>query len=214
MSLSLLLVDDHAMFRAGLRSLLQSLYPDAVLTEAGGCGSALEQMAANPPDLVIMDAHLPEIDGIEGTRRVLARHPGVKVIILSGDSNPSLILHALQAGALAYVVMEDSPDELERAIRAVMAGMAYFSPEVAAAIARYCRENPLAAAGSAPPLSDREKRILQLIAQGKRSKEMAVQLNVATKSVEVYRSRLMSKLGCASPGELTRFAIREGIAAL
>jgi two-component system NarL family response regulator len=214
MSLSLLLVDDHAMFRAGLRSLLQSLHPEAALAEADGCRSALEQMAANPPDLVIMDARLPEIDGIEGTRRVLARHPAVKVIILSGDSDAALILDALQAGALAYVVMENSPEELERAIHAVMAGQGYLSPEVAAAIARYCRENPLAPARSTPPLSDREKRILQLISQGKRSKEMAVQLNVTTKSVEVYRSRLMSKLGCGSPAELTRFAIREGIAAL
>jgi DNA-binding NarL/FixJ family response regulator len=214
MRLRLLLIDDHKMVRAGLRSLLQSLYPDATLAEAGGCPSALEEMAANPPDIVIMDSQLPEIDGIEGTRRILARYPGVKVIILSGDCNASRILGALQAGASAYVVMENSPDELERAIRAVMAGKGYFSPEVAASIARYCRENPVAPVGSTPPLSDREKRILQLIAQGKRSKEMAVLLNVATKSVEVYRSRLMSKLGCASSVELTRFAIREGIAAI
>ena len=137
MRLRLLLVDDHTMVRAGLRSLLQSLYPDSTLAEAGGCPSALEEMAANPPDIVIMDSQLPEINGIEGTRRILARYPGVKVIILSGDSNASRILGALQAGASAYVVMENSPDELERAIRAVMAGKGYFSPEVAASIARY-----------------------------------------------------------------------------
>jgi DNA-binding NarL/FixJ family response regulator len=156
------------------------------------------------------------MDGVEGIRRILAKHPSVKIIMLSGDPSPLLILDALRAGALAYVCKENSPEEMARAIQSVMSGKAYFSPEVATAITRHCRENALSPTGAAtkPTLSESEKRLLQLVAQGKRNKEIAVILNVTTKSVEAYRSRLMSKLGCASPAELTRFAIREGIAEL
>ncbi len=211
-AIRVLVVDDHAIVRHGLRLMLSKLSGIQEVDEAGSCLSALDQMAANLPDLVIMDAHLPEINGIEGTRRILALHPGVKVIMLSGDSDGSVILDALRAGASAYVTKENSPEEISRAIEAVMAGKGYFSPEVAAAIARHCRENPMVLAPATPPLSEREKRLLQLIAQGKRNKEMAVLLNIATKSIEAYRSRLMVKLGCSSTAELTRFAIREGIA--
>jgi DNA-binding NarL/FixJ family response regulator len=211
-AIRVLVVDDHTIMRHGLGLMLSKLSSIQEVDEAGSCLSALDQMAANLPDLVIMDAHLPEINGIEGTRRILALHPGVKVIMLSGDSDASVILDALRAGALAYVTKENSPEEMCLAIEAVMAGKGYFSPEVAASIARHCRENPLVLAPATPPLCEREKRLLQLIAQGKRNKEMAVLLKIATKSVEAYRSRLMVKLGCASAAELTRFAIREGIA--
>ena len=215
-ALRILLVDDHTILRHGLHLMLSKLPGIQAVDEAGNCLAALDQIAAHSPDLVIMDAHLPEINGVEGTRRILAQHPAVKVIILSGDSSASLILEALRAGALAYVIKENAPEEITRAIQAVMAGKGYFSPEVAASIARQCRENLLIPAPTPdkPALSDHEKRLLQLIALGKRNKEIAVQLNVATKSVEAYRSRLMAKLGCASPAELTRFAIREGIASL
>jgi DNA-binding NarL/FixJ family response regulator len=156
------------------------------------------------------------MDGVEGMRRILAQHPGIKVMMLSGDSNASLVLDVLRAGALAYVVKENSPEEMARAIQAVVDGKAYFSPEVAAEIARHCRETPPAPlpVSAKPALSEHEKRLLQLVSQGKRNKEIAVILNVTTKSVEAYRSRLMAKLSCASPAELTRFAIREGLAVL
>lgn len=214
--LQILLVEDHAVLRRGLRLLLEKLPGIGGVREAGHCLAALEQIAAAPPDLVILDVHLPEINGIEGARRILARQPGLKVMMLSGDSDIALILDALRAGAVGYVIKENSPEELASAIQAVMAGKAYFSPEVAAAIARYCRENPdgLKPGSVMPSLSEHEKRLLRLIAQGKRNKEIAVTLNVTTKSVEAYRSRLMTKLHCATPAELTRFAIREGIATL
>ena len=213
-ALQILLVDDHTILRRGLRLMLEKLPGVKAVSEASSCPGALEQIAAATPDLVILDAHLPEMDGVEGTRRILAQHPGMKIIMLSGDSSASLILDALRAGALAYVTKENKPEEVAGAIQSVMAGKAYFSPEVATAIARYCRENALtpASAPAKPVLSESEKRLLQLVAHGKRNKEIAVHLNVSTKSVEAYRSRLMSKLGCASPAELTRFAIREGIA--
>jgi len=215
-SVGILLVDDHAILRHGLRLMLEKLPGVKAVNEAGSCRAALDQIAVAAPDLLIMDAHLPEMDGIEGTRRILAQHPGLKVIILSGDSSISLILDALRAGALAYVIKENSPEEMARSIQLVMAGKAYFSPEVAAVIARHCRENSLALAGAPakPPLSEHEKRLLQFVAQGKRNKEIAVILNVTTKSVEAYRSRLMRKVGCGTPAELTRFAIRECLAKL
>ena len=211
-TLRLLLVDDHTIVRHGLRLMLARLPGIQTVAEADSCLAALQQMATHPADLVIMDAHLPEISGVESTRRILAQHPGVKVIMLSGDSSAALILEALRAGALAYVIKENSPEEMTRAIQAVMAGQGYFSPEVAAALARYCRENLLAAAPTTPPLSDHEKQLLKLIVQGKRNKEMAVQLGVTAKSIEAYRSRLKAKLGCDSSAELISFAIREGIA--
>jgi two-component system NarL family response regulator len=215
-TIRILLVDDHTILRHGLSLMLAKLPCVHAVDEAGSCHMALEKIAVDLPDLIIMDAHLPEIDGIEGTRRILAQYPEIKVIILSGDSGATLILDALRAGALGYVIKENSPEEITRAIQAVMAGKGYFSPEVAATIARHCRENLLVSppASSTPQLSENEKRLLQLIALGKRNKEIAVQLNVTTKSVEAYRSRLMNKLGCSSPAELTRFAIREGIATL
>lgn len=210
----ILLVDDHAILRHGLRLMLEKFPGVKGVREVSSCRAALEQIAQAAPELVIMDAHLPELDGIEGTRRILAQHPGLKIMMLSGDSSLALILEALRAGVLAYVIKENSPEEMARAIHAVMEGKAYFSSEVAAAIARHCRESSLAPV-SAPPkpgLSEHEKRLLQLVAQGKRNKEIAVHLEVTTKSVEAYRSRLMAKLNCASPAELTRFAIREGLA--
>lgn len=212
----ILLVDDHAILRHGLRLSLEKLPGVRTVSEADSCLAALEQIAAAPPDLVIMDAHLPELDGVEGTRRILARHPDLQVMMLTGDSNIGLIWEALRAGVRAYVIKENSVEEVARAMQAVMAGKAYFSPEVAAAIAQLCREQslPTATVPAKPALSAHEKRLLQLIAEGKRNKEMAVLLNVSTKSVEAYRSRLMAKLGCTSPAELTRFAIREGIAQL
>jgi DNA-binding NarL/FixJ family response regulator len=215
-SLQILLVDDHTILRRGLRLLLEKLPGVTAVSEAGSGLEALAQIAAAIPDLVILDYHLPDMDGAEGTRRILAQHPGMKIIMLSGDSSPALILAALRAGALAYVIKENSPKEVTRAIQSVLAGKVYFSPEVATSIARHCRENALAPASvpAKPALSESEKRLLQLVAQGKRNKEIAVHLNVATKSVEAYRSRLMAKLGCASPAELTRFAIREGLAEL
>ena len=212
-TLRILLVDDHTIVRHGLRLMLARLPGIQTVAEADSCLAALKQMDTHPTDLVIMDAHLPEISGVEGTRRILAQYPGVKVIMLSGDSSAALILDSLRAGALAYVTKENSPEEMARAIQAVMAGKGYFSPEVAAAIAKYCRENVLAAAPTTPPLSERERQLLQLLVQGKRTKEMAVQLGVTAKSIEAYRSRLKAKLGCDSSAELISFAIREGVAA-
>ncbi len=208
----ILLIEDHAMMRHGLHLILEKMPDIQEVMEVDSCRSALDLMADAPPDLVISDAHMPEIDGIEATRRILERHPALKVIILSGDSRATLILEALGAGAVGYVIKENTSEEIERAVQAVMAGKGYLSPEVAASIARYCREHSEASEVEKPPLSERELRLLQLIAQGKRNKEMAVLLNVRTKSIEAYRSRLMAKTGCASPADLTRFAIREGIA--
>jgi len=211
--ITILLVDDHTILRIGLRLMLQNLPGVKAVKEAGSCPAALEQIAADTPDLVILDAHLPDMDGIEGTRRILAQCPGIKIVMLSGDGNPLLVLEALRAGALAFVNKESSQTELTSAINWVMAGEAYLSPKVTAMLARHFRENAhLPLHGQAKPLlSESEKRLLQMVAQGKRNKEIAGILNVTTNSVEAYRSRLMAKLNCSSPAELTRFAIREGI---
>lgn len=210
----ILVVEDHVLVRQGLRQLLATLPGVQAIDEAGDGPAALEQMALHPAGVVILDAHLPQMDGVEVTRRILAEHPGTKVLMLSGDSSIELVLEALRAGALAYIVKENSLEELAHAIGTVRGGKAYLSPEVVVHMARLCRENRLVLADSTPLLSEHEKQLLQLIAHGKRNKEIAVCLNVTTKSVEAYRSRLMAKLGCETPADLTRFAIRAGIAPL
>ena len=215
-AIRILVVDDHAIVRQGLRLMLSQLDYIQAVDEADSCHSALIQIASAPPDIVIVDAHLPKIDGIECVRRILAQKPEVKIIMLSGDSSFPIIRDALQAGATAYVIKENSQAELEKAMSAVISEKGYFSPEVAAVVARHFRESnsPQTDSPDKLLLTDHEKRLLHLIAQGKRNKEIAVQLNVTTSSVESYRSRLMAKLGCTSPAELIRFAIREGIARL
>jgi DNA-binding NarL/FixJ family response regulator len=212
----ILLVDDHAIMRCGMRLWLEKLPGVAAVSEAGSCPAAFDRIAAGVPDLVIMDVRLPEMDGIEGVRRILAQHPGLKIMMLSGDSSAPLILDALRAGALAYVIKDNSSEEMVRAIDSVMAGKAYFSPEVATVIARHFRDSgqvPVTVPAK-PSLTKQEQRLIQLVAQGKRNKEIADELQVSTKSVEAYRSRLMTKLDCFTPADLTRFAIREGLAQL
>jgi DNA-binding NarL/FixJ family response regulator len=209
----ILLVDDHAIMREGLRQVLREQEHLTVVGEACNGQSALDQVRALSPDVVVLDLHLGGENGIEVSRRILADFPAVKIVVLSADSNLALVTEALQAGVSAYVVKDNASDELIRAIRSVMDQRTYLCPEVASVVvANYMKalaDKTIPA--SKPLLSDRERQLLKLVAGGKRNKEIAETLGVGLKSVETYRSRLMKKLGCASPSELTRYAIREGI---
>ena len=166
------------------------------------------------PDLVVMDLHLPDIDGLVATRRLLLVLPSAKIIIYSGEISRAQVDESLLAGARGYLSKASTLDELFRAIGVVMDGKLYVCPEVGAGILEDYRKSLTDAPGcEEPTLSEREKLLLRLVAAGRRNKEMAAQLGVSIKSVESYRSRLMKKLACASSAELVRYAIREGIAA-
>jgi len=199
------------MFRAGLRSLLKSQYPDADLEEAADGASALERARQFAPDIIVLDLHLPDWNGIEVTRQVLAQSASPKIIILSGEANLSFVNEALKAGAVSYLLKTSAPEELPRAVAAVQAGKLYLCPEANAAVLEDYRQGLSAQGIARPLLSPREKQVLRFIADGLRTKEIAARLAVGEKTVETYRGRLMKKLGCTGTAELVRYAIREGI---
>lgn len=211
----ILIVDDHAMVRRGLRLLLQGDAGVEVVGEAQDGPSALRLMEEQHPDVVIMDLQMPGEGGIETTRRILDLHPGARIIVLTSDASLESVHAALRAGVSGYLVKENGPEDLMRAVRAALEGRLYLCPEVTShVVGDYLRSTSIPGAAPSKPdgLTDREIELLRLLADGKRSKEIAVLLGVETKTVEIYRSRLMKKLGCASTVELARYAIREGIA--
>ncbi len=212
MNTKLLLVDDHPMLRTGLRELATRVPNLTLVGEASTGESALQLAETARPDLVIMDIHLPDISGIETTRRIVQLLPQVKVIVFSSDPARRLVDEALQAGACGYIFKQSAVEELIQAIQTVMMGKLFFSRELSAGILEDYRKTLLGASEPSKLLvSERERQILRLIAAGRRSKEIATELKLSPKSIETYRARLTKKLGCSSTAELVRYAIREGI---
>jgi DNA-binding NarL/FixJ family response regulator len=206
-----LLVDDHAMFRAGLRSLLKSLYPDAEFRETGDGTGALIGVQEFKPDLMLLDLHLPDQSGLQVARQVLAGSARIKIIVLSGESELSYVQEALKTGVSAYLMKTSASEELPRAISAVLEGRLYLCPETSAVVLQDYHANLSSAPPKFPRLSMREQEVLVLIAEGLRTKEIASRLELGTKTVETYRRRLMLKLACGSTAELVRYAMREGL---
>jgi len=215
MNVKLLLVDDHPIVLQGLREAVAGQPNLELLGEATTGAMALTLARELTPNLVMMDVHLDDMSGISAARRILNAQPTVKVIIFSGDGSRSLVDDALQAGVCGYVLKGSTADEVIRAIDVVMAGKLYLSPAVSAGIAEDHQKNLRREAEPTKPLlSEREKHLLRLIAEGRRIKEIAISLKLASNSVETYRTRLMKKIFCRSTAELVRYAIREGIAPL
>jgi two-component system, NarL family, response regulator NreC len=212
MDLNVLLVDDHPMLRHGL-SQAMARQPRLRLVGETSSGVAAVKLAEElTPDLIVMDVHLPDLNGIAVTRQILDKQPAIKIIVFSSDADRSLVDQALEAGASGYVLKQGSLEELIQAIEMVMAGRLYLSPEVNTAILAHYRKGLVdGPEPSTPVLSEREKQLLRLIAEGRRNKEIAAQLKLSPKSIETYRARLMKKLGCSSTAEVVRYAIREGV---
>jgi two-component system NarL family response regulator len=213
-SIRVLLVDDHALMRQGLRAILEGERDMQVVGEAGDGRAALKLVEELAPDLVVMDVGMRELNGIDATRQILASHPGVRVIALSTHSNRHYVLGMLEAGASGYVLKISTYDELRRAVRAVARGETYLSPRVCA---------QLTPAGTAPlerqrpkpsALGAREREVLQLIAEGHSSNEIAKRLHISPNTVETHRRNIMLKLELHSVVELTRYALREGLSPL
>lgn len=207
----ILLVDDHRLFQQGLRLVLERQPGLIVAAEAQTGAGALALVEREEFDIILMDVNLPDNNGIEISRRILEMRRDARIIILSTDADPSRVDDALLAGVMGYVLKVNASEELHRAIEAAAIGQRYLSPEANAALLagyRRLREAPV----DTPPLSPREREVIRLIAAGHRTKEIAATLNIGVKSAETYRRRLMKKLGLFSVAEITRYAVREGLA--
>jgi DNA-binding NarL/FixJ family response regulator len=212
MKLKVLIADDHRIFRQGLRALLEKEPDLSVEVEATDGHEALEAFAQIPIDLVITDLAMPGLNGIDAARRMLAIRPNVAIIGLSMHNDRRFVVDLLKAGAKGFVSKESAFEELVQAIRAVMAGQVYLSPSVAGIVVdEYVHGNGGAEGAGAPALTHREREILQLLAEGRNTKQMAMDLHVSVKTVETHRRQIMEKLGLYSVAELTKYAIREGL---
>lgn len=207
----ILLADDHKLVRAGIRSLLQRLPDIEVVAEASDGREALRLIEEHHPQIVLMDIGMPELNGLEATRRVAKTFPEVSVIILSIYSDEEHVYQALRAGASGYLLKGAAIEELELAIRAVAQHETYLSPPVSKpVIMEYVRRTG-ADTRSAERLSPRQTEILQLIAEGKSIKQIALGLSISVKTVETHRSALMTRIGVWNVAGLVRYAVKIGL---
>jgi DNA-binding NarL/FixJ family response regulator len=210
MPVSVMLADDHAVVRDGLRALLEAGNDLQVVGVAGNGREAVAEALRLRPDIVIMDIAMPELDGVEATRRIVERSPETRVLILSMYLSAEHIYRALQAGAQGYVLKESAGEEVVDAIRALRAGKRYLSHRITeTVIDDYLREgtnvSPL------DSLSLRERDVLQLVVEGRTNAAIAQALSLSPKTVETYRARIMKKLKVKDTVELVKFSMRHGL---
>lgn len=211
--IKLLLVDDHPIVRKGIGSCLSKYANVQIVGEAANGEEALRKAKELNPDIVLMDVDMPQMDGLAVTQALRKEMPEIKVLILSMHRQTEAVLRILQSGALGYVLKDASTDELVQAIESVSAGESFFSP----AVARMALNQFVRGPGDGPStmdLTNREREVLILIAEGLSNKEIASRLNVGVRTVETHRERIMRKLNIHSVAGLTRFAIAKGLISL
>ena len=207
--LRVLLADDHVLVRAGIHSLLNQLDGIDVVGEASNGREALELVEMHRPGIVLMDIDMPELNGLEATARIVSRFPSVRVIILSVHGTEEHVLQALRAGAAGYLLKNISPAELDQAIRSVNEGNNHITDSVAKHVVARLVEG--AKVGSPDRLTLRQREVLQLVAEGNTSKEIATKLGISAKTAESHRAEIMQTLGIHDTAGLVRYAIRLGI---
>ncbi|MCX6899780.1 MAG: response regulator transcription factor [Verrucomicrobia bacterium] len=215
MKTRVLLADDHKIMREGLRSLLAVTPGVEVVGEASDGRTAVQLVLKLMPDVVVMDIGMPDLNGVDATRQIKTRAPRTKVIALSLHSDERFIAGMFKAGASGYLLKDGAFEELAHAIRTVADGHTYLCPRIAKTVVKdYLRDAQTAANSGGHALSDREREVLQLVAEGKSTKEIAGRLDVSVKTIETHRTRIMERLGVHSVAELTKYAVREGLTSL
>jgi two-component system response regulator NreC len=212
MSIKVLIADDHQIIREGLRVMLEKEHDIKIVGEAVD-GRMTERLALElVPDVIIMDVAMPDLNGIEATRQITAKLRGVKIIALSMHDDRRFVLNMLKAGAAGYILKEDAFKNVSKAIRMVMLNKTYLSNE----ISDLAEKNGLTSSTGMKStdgqlLSSREREVLQLVAEGKTSNQIADSLHISVKTVETHRGQLLAKIRVKSVAELTKYAIREGL---
>lgn len=215
MSIKVLLADDHKIVIEGLRSLLEREPDMEVIAEAENGRAAVRFARELTPDVVLMDVAMPEMNGVEATRRIVGEIPGIKILALSMHSDKRFVMEALNAGAMGYLLKECAAEELIEAIRAVVTDDYYICKRITGIIVKeYIKQLPVLQSPSSPTLTPREREILQLIAEGKSTKDIAFTMSVSISTVETFRRLIMKKLNLYSVAELTKYAVREGLTSI
>jgi DNA-binding NarL/FixJ family response regulator len=212
MSIRIILADDHAVLRHGLSKSFQSEKDMEVIAQAKDGRSTVELVKELSPDVVIMDIGMPDLNGIEATRQITRDCPRVKVIALSMHSGKNFIIEMFKAGASGYLLKDCEFDELVNAVRLVCNNKTYISPSISdVVVENYVRNFPEKKDSAFSVLTKREREVLQLLTEGKTTKQIARSLHISTKTVEVHRLNIMNKLKIDSIAQLTKYAIQEGL---
>ena len=215
MTTRLLLADDHQIMREGLKSMLASEPGLKVVAEAENGYQTLEMAKEHRPDVIIMDVAMPDMNGIETTRALAAENLASRIIGLSMHSDHHFVTEMLKAGASGYILKQSAFEELVSAITAVMAGKTFLSSSIVDVVVQnYVHQLSESDSPAYSQLTNRERQVLQLLAEGRSTKDIAYALNLSVKTVETHRSKIMNKLGIQSLAGLIKFAIREGLTSL
>lgn len=214
--MKVLLVDDHKIIRDGLRAILEQQPEIDVVGEAADGHEAIACARTANPDVIVMDVSMRGLNGIDATARIVSELPGIKIIGLSMNADRRYVLAMLSAGAGGYILKDAAAQELIRALRTVAAGHTYLSPEITGIVVDTAVQasRPAAETDPASELSTREREVLQLLAEGRTSKDIGAQLHIAVTTVETHRRQIMRKLKIRTVAELTKYAIREGLTPL
>jgi len=207
----IVLVDDHALVRAGIRTLCESLDGVTVVAEATDGHQAVEMVNAHHPDVVLMDITMKGMNGLEATARIKRDFPRTRVIVLSMRAAEDYVLHALKAGAMGYLLKDSVMPELEAALNAVMQGEVYLNPSISKLVVQNYLQHSGATGNPLDMLTPRQREILQLVAEGHSTKDIGFRLGLSVKTVETHRARIMERLGIHDIAGLVRFAIRVGL---
>ncbi len=215
MSTRVLIADDHKIVREGLKALIDKQEAMQVVAEADNGLEAVRLARKLRPDVVIMDLGMPQMNGIEATRELTAHEPGIKVIALSMHSDKRFVLQMIKAGASGYLLKDSAFEELISAIKTVVSNQSYLSPKITDVVIKdYIQTLSRGDVSAFSVLTAREREVLQLLAEGRSTKEIAASLSVSVKTIETHRQQIMDKLDIHSVAELTKYAIREGLTSL
>jgi DNA-binding NarL/FixJ family response regulator len=214
-SFRILVADDHEVVRQGVRSLLEAHPGWEVIAEASDGRDAVEKASQLHPDVVILDIGMPNLNGLEATRQILREHPGARVLILTMHDSEQVVREVLEAGARGFILKSDAGRDLVAAVEALQRNKTFFTSKVAEMVLEtFLKSKPEETFSTREILTPREREIVQLLAEGKSTKEVAVVLNLSVKTAETHRSNLMRKLNLHSISELVLYAVRNNIVQL